>query len=253
MSVVTTRAVLLRTHPYSETSRVLRFFTDDHGVVGVMARGIRRGTRGAGLDLFGEVSLTLHVKPGRELQTLTEVSPLKPRRGLGGHPLRLACAGVLAELVLRHHGEERSHFVFEALAGALDRLEAAVDASIPLTLLVEGWGLVSALGFHPQVDHCVRCGELLGADELARFDHEAGGVRCPGCQAGMMGPRVGPGARQQLRALLAGELPSEVHRVRAHLQLLSDFITYHVSGGRPLEAFRVLAALLPPDSGAADA
>lgn len=253
MSVVTTRGVLLRSHPYSESSRVLRFFTDDHGVVGVMARGIRRGNRGSGMDLFGEVSLTLQLKPGRDLQTLREVSPVKPRRGLGGHPLRLACAGVLAELVLRHHGEEGSHPVFEALGGALDRLEGARDQEIPLTLLVEGWRLVSALGFHPQVDACVVCGDEITAEAVARFDHEAGGVRCPRCQEGMAGPRVGPGARVQLRALVSGHVPPELRRVRAHLQLLSDFITHHVSGNRPLEAFRVLAALLPAESGAEDA
>jgi DNA repair protein RecO (recombination protein O) len=253
MSAVTTRGVLLRSHPYSESSRVMRFFTEDHGVVGVMARGIRKGPRGGGIDLFGEVALTLHMKPGRDLQTLGEASPTRPRRGLGSHPLRLACAGVLAELVLRHHGEAPSHEVFAALGAGLDRLEAVPVDSVAGTLLAEGWGLVSALGFHPQVDGCVLCGAALAPDEVGRFDFEAGGVRCAGCAHGMVGPRVGPGAREQLRALLQGEVPETLERPRAHLQLLSDFVTHHVSGVRPLEAFRVLASFLPPDPSRDDA
>ncbi|MDT8342097.1 MAG: recombination protein O N-terminal domain-containing protein, partial [Longimicrobiales bacterium] len=100
---MSTTGVLLRAHPFSESSRVLRFFTEDHGLVGVMARGIRRRGQGGGVDLFAEVALTLHLRPGRELQTLGEVSALRPRRGLGAHPLRLAGAGVLGEIVLRHH------------------------------------------------------------------------------------------------------------------------------------------------------
>lgn len=252
MTAVSTRGVLLRAHPFSETSRVLRFLTADHGVVGVMARGIRSSSRGRGLDLFGEVALTLHMKPGRELQTLGEVSPVRPRRGLGGHPLRLACAGVLGELVLRHHGEAASHDVFQALGHGLDRLEVADPQFLPATLLAEGWGLVSALGFHPQVELCVVCGTPLGEEEIGRFDFQAGGVRCPRCIQGMVGPRVGPGARVQLRALLAGEVPDRLRRPRAHLQLLSDFITHHVSGTRPLEAFRVLAAFLPPPDAGED-
>lgn len=253
MSVVTTRGVLLRAHPYSETSRVLRFFTEDHGVVGVMAKGIRRAGKGDGMDLFGEVALTLHVRPGRDLQTLREVAATRRRRGLGSHPLRLASAGVLGELVLRHHGEAPSHEVFETLGAGLDRMEAAPVEAVPAALLAEGWGLVSALGYHPEVEFCVACGGDLGPEEVGRFDFGAGGIRCAACAAGLAGPRVGPGARSQLAVLLRGEIPAELERPRAHLQLLSDFVTHHLSGSRPLEAFRVLASFLPPDPGRDDA
>lgn len=245
MAIVTTRAVLLRSHPYSESSRILRFLTEDHGVVGVMARGARKRSRGGGLDLFQESSLTLHVKEGRDLQTLRESTALRSRRHLGSHPLRLAAAGVLAELVLRHHGEAPGPEVFHALAVGLEQLDGVgIEAVVPV-LLARGWELVAALGFHPQIEVCVRCGETLG-DEIGRFDFEAGGVRCSRCAEGMAAPRVGPLARAQLADLLRGEVPAELDRPRAHLQLLSDFITYHVSGTRPLEAFRLLASFLPP-------
>jgi hypothetical protein len=61
----------------------------------------------------------------------------------------------------------------------------------------------------------------------------------------MAGPRVGPGAREQLRTFLRGDVPADFSRPRPHLQLLSDFITHHVSGTRPLEAFRLVASFLP--------
>jgi recombinational DNA repair protein (RecF pathway) len=38
MSLLTTPAVLLRAHPYSESSRILRFYTRASGVVGAIAR-----------------------------------------------------------------------------------------------------------------------------------------------------------------------------------------------------------------------
>ena len=252
MAIVTTRAVLLRAHPYSESSRVLRFLTEDHGVVGVMGKGVRKGRRGQGLDLFGETSLTLHVKEGRDLQTLRETHPLQDRRRLGGHPLRLAAAGVLAELVLRHHGEAPSPEVYRGLSRGLDELQSAEPAAVAGVLLARGWVLVALLGFHPQVDVCVRCGRAPGRDEMGRFDFEAGGVRCGECAGEMAGPRVGPGARAQLSRLLRGGIPDALTRPRAHLQLLSDFITHHVSGTRPLEAFRMLATFLPPDPPAVD-
>ena len=110
---------------------------------------------------------------------------------------------------------------------------------------------MSSLGFHPQVDVCVVCGEPLDSEAMARFDFDAGGACCEGCWQGMTGPRVGPGAREQLRALLQGELPDDLSHLRAHLQLLSDFVTWHLAGGRPLDAFRFLEAFLPAGAGAA--
>ena len=256
MSVVTTPAVLLRSFPYSETSRVLRFYTERLGLVGVMGKGVRKaGSRGAGgLDTFAGGVLTVYVKPTRDLQTLRDFAPERARRGLAADVHRFAAASVLAELVLRHAGEEGNPGLFRALEEALDRVEATAGPEVAGVLLAEAWGIVALLGYRPEVDTCVACGAPVG-EGLARFDFAQGGIRCPGCSAGAeaAGPRLGPGARAQLSAFLDGHVPAELDRPRAHLRLLSDFVTYHVSGARPLQAMGVLDALLPADPAGAGA
>ncbi len=246
MSIITTRAILLRSFPYGETSRILRFYTDALGGVGVMGKGIRRGGGRSGdpLDSFAEGTLTVHVKATRDLQTLREFAPTRARRGLASDVRRFGAAAVLAELVLRHSGEDPNAALFDSLSRALDRLaEASSDVVVP-TLLREGWHLVSALGYRPVIESCVECGGPPG-DELSRFDFSAGGIRCARCGRQRAGPRLGVGARAQLKALLEedGELPV-LDRPRAHLRLLSDFVTYHLAGGRPLSSFEVLGDLL---------
>jgi len=246
---VRTRAVLLRTHDYSETSRIHRYFTEDQGVVAVMARGIRKRSAkgGASAGVFDEVDLEVHLKPGRDLQTLRDVTLIQARPGIGRSPVAFAAAGVLGEIVLRHHGEEEAHLIYDGLGAALDQLADTPADLVPAVLLARGWRLVGQLGFHPQLTHCVLCGRPPGSDEMARMDFEAGGVRClrPECGERFAGPRVGPGARAQLAALAAGRVPEGLDHIRAHLRLFSDFTTVHVVGGRPLDAFRVFAALLP--------
>ena len=104
------------------------------------------------------------------------------------------------------------------------------------------------------LNDCVGCGRLLD-DAVGRFDFDAGGVRCPSCLEGAPaagGPRIGPQARRQLLGLLGGR-EDPVRRPRAHLRLLSDFVTYHLSGARPLESFRFLAGVLPSRPGDDDA
>jgi len=249
MALVTTPAVLLRSFPYSETSRILRFFTPGHGVVGVMARGARKGGgKGtAPLESFAGGVLTLHLKQTSDLHNMKEFNPSRPRSGLGRHLLRFGGASLLAELVLRHAGEESNPPLFEGLEEGLDRLDAAPEEALPGVVLSRGWGVVGVLGYEPVLDACVEGGEPFGDDEIGRFDFAAGGLRCASCATGLSGPRVGPRARDQLRALVRGEEVTPLERPRANLQLLGDFVTYHVSGDRPLESFRFLAAVVPDD------
>jgi DNA repair protein RecO (recombination protein O) len=252
---LTTRAILLRTHPYGETSLVLRFFTRELGTVGVMAKGVRsRGSkRGTGLETFASGDLILYVKETRDLQTFKDFTNVRQRRGIPRHLLKFAGASVVGELVYRHGGESASPALFDALESVLDRLEAAEEDAVVSTVLAAGWWLVANLGYHPVLDTCVRCGSELEDDTMGRFDFSAGGVRGPCCSGtpdgtgAVAGPRVGPGARAQLAMLVEGA-PGPVTRPRAHAQLLSDFVTYHVSGTKPLESFRFLLGLLPADS-----
>ena len=249
MGIVTTRAVLLRSFPYSETSRVLHFYTDALGMVGVMGKGLRagEGRRGTSLESFTEGALTIYVKPTRELQTLREFAPTRVRRTLAADVPRFGAGAVLGELVLKHAGEEANPRLFDALSRALDRLcEVPAEGVVP-ALLQEGWRLVSTLGYRPLVERCVECGASPD-DELVRFDFAGGGIRCGRCAPDPAGPRLGPGARAQLSALLdeGEQAPPELERPLAHLWLLSDFVTYHLSGGRPLASFEVLAGLLQP-------
>ena len=245
MTLVTTRGVLLRSFPYSETSRILRFYTDTLGQVGVMARGARAGSgkSGTGLDTFAEGALTLHVKHTRDLQTLHDFSPTHPRRALAGDVRRFGGASVLAEIVLKHAGEDANPTLFDALSSGLDRLTEAAPDLVIATLLREGWRLVATLGYRPVVEACVECGGAPG-DAITRFDFAAGGIRCASCSRVESGPRLGPGARAQLAALLDDPEVPLLERPKAHLRLLADFVAYHISDGRPLGSFEVLAGML---------
>lgn len=253
MSIVSTPAVLLRSFAYGETSLILRFYTRELGVVGVMAKGARRSRRGAdALETFATGTLTLYVKDSRDLQTLKEFDVGRSRRGLSTPLLRFAGASVLGEIVLRHAGEEGNPGLYRRLEEGLDRVEAWEAERLAPGILAEGWGLVAALGYRPVLEGCVECGRVLEDEgELARFDFSAGGLRCPACAGS--GPRIGPGARAQLLELLEGRPPATLRRPRAHARLLSDFVTYHVSMSRPLDSFRILTPLLPRSEAGADA
>lgn len=258
MALVTTPAILLRSHPYSESSRVLRFYTRDLGLVGVMAQGVRRGaSKGRGAPgTFGEGTAVILVHETRELQSLREFAPRKARIGLAAHLQRLAGASLAAELVLRHAGQEPHAALYDLLSQGLDRLESAPSSGLATEALALGWSIVDVFGFGPELSACTGCGRSLDADEMARFDLDAGGVRCSTCDAPAGSRRIGPVARAQLARFLEGDArplavphgvsPAALPGAPAHLALLDDFVTRHLLEGRRPDSFRFLRSAGPP-------
>ncbi len=247
MSILSTPAILLRSYPYSETSQILRFYTESQGVLGAIARGVRKtgGRFGGALSTFSEGFLNIQFRENRDLQTFRDFSPIKARRGLAQDPLRLAGASVLGELILQHAESEGHPPLFAGLGRGLDAMDGVEREVFLPTLLAQLWPLIRGLGFGPLLQACVECGRAFQEEEMGRFDFGAGGLRCSSCQGEAQGPRLGPVARSQLMGLLDGEAPEELIRPKAHLRLASDFITYHVSGGNPLRSLTVLTALTP--------
>lgn len=246
MAVIGTSALVLRSFPYGDTSLILRFYTRDLGLVGAIAKGVRkRGARGGGAPAtFARGVLTVYVKPGRDLHTMKDFAPERVRRNLPRDPVRFASASVLAEIVLRHTGEEGSPRLFALVDAALERLENTDAGEIVPEVLTRAWSLVGEMGYLPTLDRCISCGDPIGEGEMTRFDLGAGGVRCSRCQEGR-GRRLGPGAREQLRRLSRGDRVEDLRKPSAHLRLLHDFVAYHLAEGRRLDSFRILLELAP--------
>ena len=85
MGLTTTRAVILHTYRYSETSKILRLMTYELGPCSALARGaLRPKSRFGGLlEPFVEGQATLYTKRGSGLHTLSSFEPIGEYRQLG--------------------------------------------------------------------------------------------------------------------------------------------------------------------------
>src|SRR2546428_8845824 len=108
MALVTTSAVVLRTYPYSETSKIVRLATRDLGVQSAIAKGVLRPRSrfAAGLELLSEGMAQLYPPETRELQTLAPVDLLGLRRELAHDVGRFAGAPAHARPMLQTAPED---------------------------------------------------------------------------------------------------------------------------------------------------
>ncbi len=242
MGLVTTRAVILQTYRYSDTSKILRLMTLEHGPRSAIARGaLRPRSRFGGLlEPFAEGAATMYVRENRDLHTLSDFELLRERQGLGADLQRFTGASVLCELVMRLAPEHRDERLYAALVSGLDQLLSVRRGRAAATALRQAWRLVSLLGFAPDLGRCLECGRTIGASEAARFDRAGGGLRCDRCVPS--GEWIRPEELASLRALAGGGADPE--RVTGPQgRLLADFIRHHLAEGSNLRSLEFLGRL----------
>lgn len=241
MPLVATDAIVLHVANYLETSRLIRLATRDAGLVSVIARGARTSKKrfGSAVDLFAEGQAQIDLRPGRDLHTLTSFDVTRSHPALAADLSRFSAAAALAECAQRILHDEPAPGAFEELQQALRDLAVSEGPAVPSAGLGALWRLLAASGFAPVLSACVDCHTpLTPADDLT-FSSQAGGLRCFRCAARVPGGRRLPASAQRvLQHWLDGEAPPlEPAAARAHQRLFREFLSQHVTDGRPLRAF----------------
>ena len=237
MALVTTPAVVLRTYPYSETSKIVRLATRDLGVQSAIAKGVLRPKSrfAAGLELLSEGMAQLYHRETRELQTLAAFDLLVLRRELAQDVGRFAGATAQAELMLKMAPEAPLPGAYDALTSGLDALRAAAPDAVDPAALRGLWLLLGALGFAPALGSCVRDGTPVppvpGGGQVA-FSTAEGGVLCARCAPppASLATRLPAQAHRDLVALNDPHAPLPAlapPHAAAHRRLVARFVRHH--------------------------
>ena len=240
MSIEKTDAIVIRQADFSESSRVVTFFSRDWGRISTVAKGAKRlkGPFDAALDLLAVCRIVFLRKSSSSLDILTE-----------------------AQLVSRFRPNERSlaslygwYYVAELLAGLTEEYDPHPllyeEAVKTLDILAhQGDPLLSVLRFElvilreigqlPAFDYCVGCGAPLTQSGPFAYWVSQGGLICPSCQKeGLDKHRIQAGTVSLLKHLSSESDPlSERLAVSAsqmqEMRHVATAAVSHVLGRRP--------------------
>ena len=192
MAQLTTNAIVLRRADYRENDRMLMLFSPTHGRIEALARGCRRQKSPlmAASEVFCAGEYVLYASGERMTVVSCAVQdtfyPLRSdfeRLAHGMYALELCAAAV--------QPEQENERLFLLLLRSLAHLTYSAIAPRRVTAVFL-MGLVSLMGFRPQVGRCVACGMPIapvvpaGKDRdapIAAFSPERGGVLCTACGA----------------------------------------------------------------------
>src|SRR3954463_6407705 len=151
--------------------------------MGAIAKGVRRvkAGLGGGLEPFARVNLILRQGRG-DLCTVTGADTVHAHPSLRERRSSLERATQACDAVLRLlDSTEPNRPAYNLLAHELALLDADPDAAVRSQALAFRLKLLLAAGFAPELASCASCGER---EHIGAFSAAAGGVVCPGCEAG---------------------------------------------------------------------
>jgi DNA repair protein RecO (recombination protein O) len=245
-------ALVLRSYPLGETSKIVVLLTRERGKLRAVAKGARgpRSRYRSALELLSEVRVTLYGRQGTELFRLGECDLLRSAFLTGSRGLETSLGlSYCAELLDGFAQEGEAEDPVYRLALAIVR--AAEDGSSPglLSRYLEAW-LLRLHGIYPPLDHCASCAKALGAGALY-YHRAAHGFVCDDCGPAS-GPLLPPAVRAFLEevfrrapASIAGPLPAEASALESfHQELIAAHLERSPRSQRVLrDVARVDAAL----------
>lgn len=220
-------AYVLHRRPYRETSLLVEAFTAEHGRVGLIAKGVRRG-KGRLQGVLQPFHPLLLSWSGRgELRSLTDAEGRGPVPVLSGRTIYSAF--YLNELLLRLTEREDPH---PALFAHYGETLAALCEDEEWALRLFERDLLSELGYGLALETDVD-GEPIAEDALYDYQAEIGAIRCGDV------PTVRAISGRAL-LVLGGHVPPDEQSRREVKKLLRRVLRLYL-GTRPLES-RVLYA-----------
>jgi DNA repair protein RecO (recombination protein O) len=232
-----TEAVVLRSIRFGEADRVLHLYTEAHGRVGAVAKGVRKTMSrfGARLEPLSHVELVLHRGRG-ELETVTAAQLVRSHREAREDYYRFSVGMIGAEAMLRLFSEEEANErAFTALTRFLDLLDETPHATdLPA---VDPLGLAFQLkllwlaGYLPHVSACAECGAE--GEPLVGYSTRAGGAVCARCAPATEALALAADGSAGIEALLAHPLADAAglglseRALRDALRVVTESYEYH--------------------------
>jgi DNA repair protein RecO (recombination protein O) len=246
MPMEKTEALVIRLADFSETSRVVTFFTRDFGRISAIAKGAKRlkGPFEAALDLLAVCRIVFLRKSSPGLDILTEAK-LQTRFKPQGKELDRFYGGYyVAELLSGLTIEDDPHPpLFQESIQALNRLQ---ETNPQVAILRFELAVLREIGQLPAFDECVNCRRPAAGEIAWTISASQGGLLCPNClKESTSGDRISAGTLAALRRLsevsdaVAERLSLSPRQLREARQVVTAAVSHAL--GHPPKMLRYLS------------
>lgn len=245
-----TEAIVLRSYPYGEYDRIVRFFTREFGKLAGIAKGAKNSRRRfpGTLEPWCLSRLDFSQTVPERLAFLEHCEPMDYFSGIRADPVKNVYAACLGEMVEAFSPDRKRHeTLFDTFRYFLVLVDRGnITASVLSCFQIR---ILALVGYAPALERCVSCRRSIDEGGNFFFVPEVGGIKCEPCLTGRDRARIDLTMGTMKSLHLAMSLPVEKLE-RIHLSpvscregklLLEHFITHLL--GKHLQTTKVLAQM----------
>lgn len=168
---------IMSTTDFKETSLILHLFTKEHGLIGVMAKGVKslKSPLRALTLPYTYGYFYLYYKEGK-LSLLKDVDLINPLQAIHEDILKISYVNYLADLTSQVYKESEEESLFGYFEATILKINEGFDPAI-LTNILE-LKYLPFLGVGLFLNRCVSCGST---KNIVTIDGDAGGLVCQNC------------------------------------------------------------------------
>ena len=202
-----TKGIVLKRRDVGEADKIITVFGEKEGKIIARAKGVRKilAKNGGSVELFTLADFIFI--SGKKMDILTSATIINSFSNLKKNLKKTGLAYYFAELVDKLTLEkERNEEVFDLLCQTFSVLNnnkfSIAQHSSHLIIQYCELNLLSFLGFRPQLEFCLKCGEKISPVKNY-FSFQSGGIYCSKCsQNGRQVRSISPDALKILKIIL---------------------------------------------------
>ena len=177
MEIIKVEGIVLGETNYSESSKILKVFTKEYGIISVMSKGCRSlksKLRGVSNKL-SYANFHIHYKENG-ISTLIEADTIDTLKNIITDILNISYLSYILDLTEQVYKHSKSDEIYKILISIVNKINEGYDPSV-LTIIYE-LKLLQFLGISPSIDGCSICGNT---NNILTISVRDGGFVCKNC------------------------------------------------------------------------
>lgn len=179
MKIEKIKGIVIGDTNYSETSKILKVLTKEHGIISVMSKGCRRlksPLRSASAKLVYAYFNIVYKQNG--ISTLTSVDIIDNFDKIKLDIKNISYASFILELTTQVYNQNNDNELFDLLINGLIKINEGFDPLIISNIIELKY--LEYLGVKPSIDCCSKCGST---NDIITLNSTSGGYICKDCYA----------------------------------------------------------------------
>ncbi|MEO0185372.1 MAG: DNA repair protein RecO [candidate division WOR-3 bacterium] len=176
-----TRGIILRTHPFKESSLFCSVFSKDFGKLRLLAKGVRRpkskicGT----LEPFNHSEIIFYKREFKDVYTLSDALIIDDFSDIRHSTIKFTACEAICEFIDKIHVlEEPNPALYNLTLSFFQKLSKSSEEIATLWTLAMLFRMLKFAGLDPHMQDCVRCHNPVYDNPVFNFSISAGGLVC---------------------------------------------------------------------------